>query len=285
METVSNLLVAEKLREMADILDVQQEDGYRIAAYRRAARTLLELERPVVEIVRSEGLKGVMALPHIGRGIGSAIVEMASTGRWSQLDRLNGALEPEQLFQTIPGVGPGLAARIHEELHVDTLEQLEQAAHDGRLETVPGVGARRALAIRAVLGERLSHRRLKSAAAQTQPPIALLLAVDHDYRTRAAQGTLRKIAPKRFNPTGEAWLPVLHINSGAWQFTALFSNTQRAHDLKKTGDWVVIYFHSEEEPEAQSTVVTETHGALAGRRVVRGREGDCAAHYAAGAAD
>jgi hypothetical protein len=78
-------------------------------------------------------------LPGIGRGIGSAIMEMVTTGCWSQLERLQGALQPEQLFQTLPGIGPELAARIHEALHVDTLEALELAAHDGSLATAEGI--------------------------------------------------------------------------------------------------------------------------------------------------
>ncbi|MCK4867230.1 MAG: DNA-binding protein, partial [Alphaproteobacteria bacterium] len=92
----------------------------------------------------------------------------------------------------------------------------------------------------------------------------------------AAAGNLHKIAPRRFNPTGEAWLPILHTQRDDWHFTALFSNTARAHELAKTNDWVVLYFHTDHEPEAQRTVVTETHGPMAGRRVVRGREGECA---------
>jgi hypothetical protein len=94
---------------------------------------------------------------------------------------------------------------------------------------------------------------------------------------------LRKIAPKRFNPQDEAWLPVLHTRRGDWHLTVLYSNTQRAHELGKTHDWVVIYFHPGSEPEAQCTVVTETHGPLEGHRVVRGHEGECIAHYAASA--
>ena len=266
---------------MADILELQNEDGFRIAAYRRAARTLMELNRPVDEIVRSRGLEGLMELPGIGRGIGAAIVEIVQTGSWSQLDRLCGTLEPEKLFRTVPGIGPALAAEIHGELHIDTLEQLEQAAYDGRLERLPGVGVRRAFAIKGALSERLGHRRFKEHRPAASPPIGLLLDVDREYLTKAAADSLRKIAPKRFNPKGEAWLPVLHTRRGDWHFTILFSNTQRAHELGKTHDWVVIYFHPDSEPEAQCTVVTETHGPLEGHRVVRGREGDCVAHYAA----
>jgi putative hydrolase len=279
MTSPGNASLADKLREMADLLEVQHEDGYRIAAYRRAARTLLELEKPVEEIVRDDGLKGVVALPGIGRGIGTAIIEIVTTGRWNQLDRLLGKLEPEQLFQTVPGIGPQLAARIHDELHTDTLEQLEQAAHDGRLEKVPGVGARRALAIKGALADRLAHRRYRQPPHSSGPPVTMLLDVDREYRTKAAQDKLRKIAPKRFNPSGEAWLPVLHTSRDAWQFTVLFSNTQRAHELQKTNDWVVVYFHTDSEPEAQCTIVTETRGPLEGKRVVRGREGDCIDHY------
>jgi putative hydrolase len=86
---------------------------------------------------------------------------------------------------------------------------------------------------------------------------------------------LPKIAPRRFNPSGEAWLPILHTERGEWHFTALFSNTARAHELGRNRDWVVIYFHEDSGPEGQRTVVTETRGPAAGQRVVRGREAEC----------
>jgi hypothetical protein len=277
----ANEPIASKLREMADLLEQQQANSYRISAYRRAAQTMEDLARPIEEIVRGTGLVGVIELPGIGRGIGAAIVEMITTGRWAQLERLAGTLAPEQLFRTIPGIGPELATRIHDELHVDSLEQLEDAAHEGRLVHVPGIGQRRAAAIRAALSERLGHRRIRSLQQSPLPSVEVLLDVDREYRRKAAAGELRRIAPKRFNPTGEAWLPVLHTERGGWQFTALFSNTQKAHDLHKTNDWVVIYFHTDAGPEAQCTAVTETRGPLAERRVIRCREGECAAHYAA----
>jgi hypothetical protein len=278
-----NTMIAEKLREMADVLAAQHEDGYRVAAYRRAAETVAGLEQPIDEIVGAEGLKGLLKLPGIGRGIGAAIVEIVTTGRWSGLDRLTGNLDPVALFQTVAGIGPALASRIVNELHVDTLEQLEQAGHDGRLEKVPGVGRRRAQAIQSTLSERLGHRHYRPSRPSAEPPIDLILDVDREYRAKSAAGTLRRIAPKRFNPSGEEWLPVLHTHRSDWQFTALYSNTERAHELGKIEDWVVIYFHTDNQPESQVTVVTETHGPLAGRRVVRGHEGACIAYYAGAA--
>jgi DNA polymerase (family X) len=274
-----NESIASKLRQMADVLEQQNADGFRVSAYRRAAETVEGLEEPVSDLIRDGGRLALVALPAIGRGIAAAIDEMVSTGRWGQLERLAGTLQPEQLFQTIPGIGPQMAGRIHDELEVDTLEALEAAAHDGRLEEVPGIGPRRAAAIRASLGQRLGRRHIRISAPPAAPPVAVLLSADHEYRTKASAGELRKIAPKRFNPSGEVWLPVLHTKRGNWDLTLLFSNTQKAHELGKTGDWVVIYFHDENGPEGQCTVVTETRGPLAGRRVVRGREGDCIAHY------
>ena len=110
--------------------------------------------------------------------------------------------------------------------------------------------------------------------------MTVLLDVDAEYRRRGADGGLRRIAPRRHNPEGRSWLPILHSQRGDWHFTALFSNTARAHDLRKTDDWVVLYFHTDHGPEAQRTVVTESHGDLEGRRVVPGREAECARWYA-----
>jgi hypothetical protein len=117
-----------------------------------------------------------------------------------------------------------------------------------------------------------------------RPRLADLLAVDAEYRSKAASGHLHKIAPKRFNPDGEAWLPILHAHRADWDFDVMFSNTARAHELGRTDDWVVIFYGRDGE-EGQCTVVTEYRGPLVGRRVVRGREGECATHYAVTATD
>jgi Holliday junction resolvasome RuvABC DNA-binding subunit len=284
MHKLTNHAVASKLREMADALELQEADGFRMRAYVRAADTIDQLPKPIEKIFAEGGIEALDALPGIGRGIASAIREMLLTGRWSQLERLKGELEPELLFQMLPGVGPELAAKIHDLLDVDTLEALEVAAHDGRLEAVPGIGPRRAMAIRFALDERLGHRRIRrDTFVQNHlhaAPVAMLLDVDREYRVKSNAGALRKIAPKRFNPKAEAWLPILHTGRGDWEFTALFSNTKTAHDLAKTNDWVVLYHHRKGEPEQQCTIVTEGSGACSGQRVIRGRELECVQHYA-----
>jgi len=275
-----NLRIADKLREAAELLAAQGANPYRVAAYRRAADTLAQLSRSVRDIFDSEGLKGLDALPGVGQGIASAIAEILITTRWSQLERLRGATDPARLFQSVPGMGPELAKRIHDTLHVDTLEGLEVAANDGTLEAVPGVGPRRAAAWRAALERMLGRVRARvPGGAGSEPGVDLLLDVDREYREKGAAGELKAIVPRRFNPGKEAWLPVLHAARGAWHFTALYSNTALAHKLKRVRDWVVIYFYDGDHVERQRTVVTEPHGSLLGKRVVRGREDECRKYY------
>ena len=279
-----NAGIAQWLREMAVLLDAQNGNIYRAAAYRKAADTVAQLDRSVRDIFEEAGISGLDALPGVGPRIAAAIGEILATGRWGQLQHLRGEADPAALLRTIPGVGPELAHRLHEGLGVETLEALEVAAHDGRLERLPYIGARRAASIRAALTQMLDrrralNRRLPVTLAQHEPSVEWLLDIDREYRAGAQAGQLSKIAPRRFNPKGEAWLPVLHTQRGDWHFTALFSNTARAHDLGRVRDWVVIYGEDKEHGERQYTVVTAAHGPLAGRRAVRGREADCRDWY------
>jgi hypothetical protein len=101
--------------------------------------------------------------------------------------------------------------------------------------------------------------------------VAELLDVDAEYRARAAAGTLSRIAPRRFNPEGEAWLPVMHTAREKRHYTAVFSNTARAHRAGTTRDWVVLYVEGG-GVERRYTVITAGHGPRRGQRVVMGRE-------------
>jgi len=274
-----NVAVAACFDQAADLLSQQGANPFRINAYRRGAETVRGLEADLRVLLEQGGIKALVALPGIGSGMAAAIREMAMSGRWTKLERLRGETDPIGILQTIPGIGPRLAGRIHDELHIDTLEQLEAAAHDGRLADVEGIGDRRVRAIRVSLESSLGRRIPRSRTALDGPSVGDLLDVDAEYRRRAAAGDLPKIAPRRFNPDGRAWLPVLHTQRGSWHFTALFSNTRKAHDLDRVRDWVVLYFHGDHDREDQCTVVTEHRGPLAGRRVVRGRERECEAYY------
>ncbi|MEJ2330853.1 MAG: helix-hairpin-helix domain-containing protein [Gammaproteobacteria bacterium] len=263
--------IASRLREAADILEQQAANPFRVRAYRRAAETISRLDEDLPVLIEQGGPDALVALPNIGRGIATAIAEILTTGRWAQLERMRGSLDPVQRLQAVPGIGPVLAEQIHDELHVDTLEGFELAAHDGRLEALKGIGPRRAAMIRASLEKMLGRVRSRRYEEMAEgPSVPVLLDVDREYREKAAAG----------NPSNEAWLPILHTDREGWHFTALFSNTGRAHDLGRTRDWVVIYFYNDQHEEGQHTVVTETRGSLIGMRVVRGREAECRKFHA-----
>ena len=70
-------------------------------------------------MLERKGQEGLIELPNIGKGIAASIAEMAVTNHWAQLDRLRGSLDPVHLFQTVPGIGPDLVRRIHDDLHLD----------------------------------------------------------------------------------------------------------------------------------------------------------------------
>jgi hypothetical protein len=281
MPTPLNQQIAMKLAQAADLLEQQGANPFRVSAYRRASETVSRLEQDIGELTETGGSAGLIALPNIGKGIASAIQELVTTGKWAQLERLRGTLDPVHLFQTVPGIGPKMAEQIHEALHIDTLEALETAAWDGRLETVRGVGVRRIAGIRNSLATLLGRaRRRPRIQGSDGPDVKTLLEVDREYRLQAEQGKLPLIAPRRFNPEGRAWLPVLHTDRDGWHFTVMYSNTARAHELKRTHDWVVVYFYDDHHQEGQNTLVTELRGPLTGLRVVRGRELECREYYA-----
>jgi len=279
---LTNPEVAAALDEVGDLLEAQGASPYRALAYHRAASTLRELPSSLADLVETGGEAALESLPGIGENLARRILEILETGRLQLLERLRGEAEPEALFRTVPGIGPRLASEIHERLGIESLEELEMAAHDARLATVPGFGSRRLRAVEESLKARLGRRSRQNRQTRvSRPPVAELLDVDEEYRNNAAKGALTLIAPRRFNPEGEKWLPILHTRRGDRHYTAVFSNTARAHALGRTRDWVVLFHHEDDTPEGQATVVTEYRGPLAGRRVVRGREAETLEPYQA----
>lgn len=288
----TNQHIAEALEELANRLAEQGANPHRVQAYHTAAQTVREATQPLAAMVEAapenDGMEVLKTLPGIGDSIASRIVGYLETGHLVLLETLRNEFVPEHVFTRVFGIGKELARRIHDQLGIETLEELELAAYDGRLATVEGLGEQRLEALRAQLNVLLSQRsqrrarRLRSPAPPASirhPSVRLLLAIDAEYRARAARKELRRIAPRRLNPSGSAWLPILNTNRDGWRITALFSNTPRAHELGKTDDWVIIYVERDGYQQ-QYTVVTETRGTLKGRRVVRGREGECEALHA-----
>lgn len=289
---VTNLDIGRHLNEIADLLEAQRANPFRVQAYRIGAESIISLRQPAQEILEDEGVLGLIELPGIGKSLAAVIEQRIQTGHSTVLDRLRGDAQAERMFATVPGIGSELAARIHEQLGIDTLQELELAAHNGSLLRVAGMGRRRVLSVRESLAGRFRNRAhdfeslfdivghdtaAMDSSAHDDVKVGVLLNIDEEYRRLADEGQLVRIAPKRFNPRGKTWLPILHTERHEQHFTALYSNSARAHQLGKTDDWVII--HHDEEGDGQWTVVTEHRGRLKGKRIVRGRERECSKFY------
>jgi len=137
---MENIEVARTFDEVADLLEIQGANPFRVRAYRTAARTVGTLSASVESLVRRNGHR-LEALPGIGADLAGKIERLCRTGELPLLEQLK-KKTPESLVTLlrIPGIGPKRARLIYRKLGVRTLGQLEKAARAGRLSTVRGLG-------------------------------------------------------------------------------------------------------------------------------------------------
>ena len=180
---MDNATIARKLNDYATYLEGEDTNVYRVRAYRRAAATVLEQERPFAEVVHEKGRAGLEELPGIGASLAYTIEGLVRTGEFRTLRPDAGHIDPERLLTSLPGVGRQLAHTLHEQLGITTLEEVERAAHDGRL-TRPASGPKRLRGLIDALAGRLRRSRLPEPI-QGEPSVAALLAIDDEYRRQA----------------------------------------------------------------------------------------------------
>jgi DNA polymerase (family 10) len=191
---VVNATVGAIFDEIADLLDIQGANPFRIRAYRNAARTIGGLAIDVKSIcAETDKLK---ELPGIGDDLAAKIQEIVRTGKCDFLDLLRRQVPPAvaELLR-IPGLGPKRVRALYQELEVQTLDQLLRAAHDGRIRELPGFGARTesriAEAVQAHLGQ---SRRFKLAtAAQYATPLLAHLKAAGGVGHVVAAGSFRRM--------------------------------------------------------------------------------------------
>jgi DNA polymerase (family 10) len=137
---VENIEVAKIFDEVADLLDIQGANPFRIRAYRAAARTIGTLPTPVASLVDKDAA-ALEALPGIGADLAGKIRDICRTGRLPLLAQLT-RKTPESLVALlrIPGLGPKRAKLVYTRLHIRTIPQLEKAARAGKLSELPGLG-------------------------------------------------------------------------------------------------------------------------------------------------
>ena len=135
---VDNQHVAERLEAFASLLELAEANPYMARAYRRAAETVRGAPVPVAELVRSGRVR---QLRGIGPGIEARLRELVETGEIAELTELERELAPDLVaLGRYLGLGARRSVEIAQALGVRTAEELREAASDGRLRTVPGIG-------------------------------------------------------------------------------------------------------------------------------------------------
>ncbi len=136
---VHNSDIEEILDTVADLLEIKGENPFRVRAYRNAARTVQGLSQSVADMVRQG--QDLSELPGVGRDLAGKIAEIVQTGTLPLLTELRGEM-PAGLtdLMKVPGLGPKRVAILYKELNITTLDDLVQAAEQGRIHALEGFG-------------------------------------------------------------------------------------------------------------------------------------------------
>ena len=178
--TVQNGEIADLFEQLADLLEVREENPFRIRAYRNAARVIRSHARSMAELVDSGA--DLAELPGIGADLAGKIATIVHTGKLPLLDQLR-AKVPRPLVEMtrIEGLGPKRAKALYRALRIRSLEDLQRAARSGRIRKIKGFGAR----TEQLIGQRAARiasaeRRIKLADAEdiVGPLVEHLRAVD-----------------------------------------------------------------------------------------------------------
>ncbi|MFP3870304.1 MAG: DNA polymerase/3'-5' exonuclease PolX [Syntrophobacteria bacterium] len=136
---VHNTDVADIFSKIADLLDIEGENQFRIRAYRNAARTVSSLPQSVADMVADD--EDLSRLPGIGKDLAGKIKEIVETGTLSQLEELQGRTPAElDKLMKIPGLGPKKVQELHKKLGIQNIEDLKRAATQQKIRNLPGFG-------------------------------------------------------------------------------------------------------------------------------------------------
>ncbi len=187
---MDNLAIARILGEIGDLLEIKNENPFKIRAYRNAAETIAHLGSRIAELTPGERL----GLPGVGKDLAGKIGELLETGSIKYHQDLLQEVPPTVLdLLNLQGIGPKTVARLYRQLDVRTLDDLERAARDGRIRALKGMGARREALLLKSLEERqrFTGRRLTAEAYDTA---AALVA---DLRERAPGANISLVGSLR----------------------------------------------------------------------------------------
>lgn len=189
-----NADIAAVFEEIANLLEIEGANPFRIRAYRNAAQAINALSTEAYVLLEKK--EDLTELPGIGRDLASKIEEIVATGHCTLLDRLHTELPPAvtELLK-VPGLGPKRVRHLYHDLDVQTVEQLYGAARDGRIRALPGFGEKTELNIlQAVEAHADQKGRFKLAvAAQYAEPLRAFLAGVPGVKEATAAGSYRRM--------------------------------------------------------------------------------------------
>ncbi|HMP74429.1 MAG TPA: DNA polymerase/3'-5' exonuclease PolX [Kiritimatiellia bacterium] len=138
---IHNNDLADVFSELADLQEIRGDNPFRVRAYRNAARLCGDHGEPLREAVaRGDDLT---AISGIGKELAEKIREIVTTGKLGALEKIRGEFPPDVTkMLNLQGLGPKRVKTLLEELQINTLADLEQAAKDGRVRKLPGFGAK-----------------------------------------------------------------------------------------------------------------------------------------------
>jgi DNA polymerase (family 10) len=136
---MENKGIADIFSAIADILEIQRENPFRIRSYRNAARTIEDLSQSLESMVKGD--MNLEEIPGIGKSIREKIEEVIATGKCSFLEELRAKI-PMGLTELLKleGLGPKKVKVLYDQLEVDSVDRLEKAALAGRLRVLAGMG-------------------------------------------------------------------------------------------------------------------------------------------------
>jgi DNA polymerase (family X) len=194
-QTMNNRELADTFQLIGDLMEIKGENVYKIIAYRKAGDSLLNLGRDINDVHREGSLT---AIPGIGKAIAEKIDELLTTGQLEFLEKLKSEV-PAGLAEMlkVPELGPKKVAMFWKEAGIDSLTKLENAAQEGKLRTLPGMGQKSEAKILAgikALGRRTQRHPLAVAYPAAQELLEYLRKVPGVVAAEAA-GSLRRMRP------------------------------------------------------------------------------------------
>ena len=188
---MNNLAIARVLAEIGDLLEIKNENPFKIRAYRNAAETILHLGSQVADMTAAERL----AIPGIGKDLAGKLAELVETGTIPYHQDLLAEFPPTILdLLHLQGVGPKTVSLLYSGLGIQTLDELRQAASEGRLRALKGMGAKKEALILKALDERqrVAGRRLLAEAHDAAATLVAALRAHAPTAHISAVGSLRR---------------------------------------------------------------------------------------------